>query len=127
MLSWFVALGNSGLGQFMLASRWGFAVVEAVHLLGLSILGGAVLIVDCRLLGLVLKGESARNVSRGLSKLLLSSLVLMLATRGLSHPGGWERARPPNLRQDPWACWSTDRLYGGSARPGLHVPQSGIR
>jgi hypothetical protein len=80
MLSWFVTLGNSGLGQYMQASRWGFAVVEAVHLLGLAVLGGAVLIVDLRLLGLVLKGESARNVSRGLSTLLLSSLALMLVT-----------------------------------------------
>ena len=80
MLSWFVALGNSELGQYMQTSRWGFAVVEAVHLLGLAILGGAVLIVDLRLLGLVLKSESARNVSRDLSKLLLSSLVLMLVT-----------------------------------------------
>jgi hypothetical protein len=80
MLSWFVALGNSGLGQYMQASRWGFAVVEAIHLLGLSTLGGVVLIVDLRLLGLVLKGESARNVSRGLSKLLLTSLVVMIVT-----------------------------------------------
>lgn len=80
MLSWFVALGNSGLGQYMQASRWGFAVVEAVHLLGLAILGGVVLIVDLRLLGLVLKAESARTVSRGLSKVLLSSLLLMILT-----------------------------------------------
>jgi hypothetical protein len=80
MLSWFVTLGNSGLGQYMQASRWGFAVVEAVHLLGLAILGGVVLIVDLRLLGLVLKGESARTVARGLSKVLLSSLVLMIVT-----------------------------------------------
>lgn len=80
MLSWFVALGNSGLGQYMQASRWAFAMVEAVHLLGLAILGGVVLIVDLRLLGLILKGESARTVSRGLSKVLLSSLVVMIVT-----------------------------------------------
>jgi hypothetical protein len=80
MLSWFVALGNSGLGQYMQASRWGFAVMEAVHLLGLAILGGVILIVDLRLLGLVLTGESARTVSRGLSKMLLGSMLLMLVT-----------------------------------------------
>jgi hypothetical protein len=80
MLSWFVALGHSWLGQYMQASRWGFAVVEAIHLLGLAMLGGAVLIVDLRLLGLILKSESARTVSRGLSKVLLSSLVIMLLT-----------------------------------------------
>jgi hypothetical protein len=80
MLSWFVALGHSWIGQYMQASHWGFAVVEAIHLLGLAILGGAVLIVDLRLLGLILKSESARTVSRGLSKLLLTSLVIMILT-----------------------------------------------
>ncbi len=80
MLSWFIALGHSGLGQYMQASRWGFALVEAVHLLGLAMLGGVVLLVDLRLLGLVLKGESARTISRGLSKALLTSLMIMLVT-----------------------------------------------
>lgn len=80
MLSLFVALGHSWLGQYMQASRWGFAVVEAMHLLGLAILGGVVLIVDLRLLGLVLKSESARTLSRGLSKTLLTSLIVMLLT-----------------------------------------------
>jgi hypothetical protein len=80
MLSWFVALGHSWLGQYMQASHWGFAIVEAIHLLSLATLGGAVLLVDLRLLGLFLKDESARMVSRGLSNVLLSSLVIMIAT-----------------------------------------------
>jgi hypothetical protein len=80
MLSWFVALGHSALGQYMQASRWGFAVVEAIHLLGLAILGGVILVVDLRLLGLVLKGEHARTVARGLSTLLLASLTAMVLT-----------------------------------------------
>lgn len=80
MLSWFIALSHSPLGQYMQNSRWGFAVVEAIHLLGLAVLGGAILIVDLRLLGLVLKGEHARTVSRGLSRLLVGSLVVMILT-----------------------------------------------
>jgi hypothetical protein len=62
----------------MQTSKWGFAVVEMVHLLALTILGGSVLIVDLRLLGLILKGESARAISRDLSRLLIGSLVLMV-------------------------------------------------
>ncbi len=54
--------------------------VEAIHLFGLALLGGTVLLVDLRLLGLILKDESARTVSRGLSKILLSSLVIMIVT-----------------------------------------------
>lgn len=80
MLSWFVALSHSWLGQYMQQSRWGFAVVEAIHLLGLAVLGGVVLVVDLRLLGLILKTESARNIARGLSHTLLTSLAVMLLT-----------------------------------------------
>ena len=76
--SWFMALGHSPLGHAMQASKWDFAVVEMVHLLALALLGGAVLIVDLRLLGLVLKGESARGVGRDLSRVLLISLVVMV-------------------------------------------------
>jgi len=64
----------------MQASRWGFAIVEAIHLLGLAVLGGVVLLVDLRLLGLILKAESARSIARGLSRTLLTSLAVMLFT-----------------------------------------------
>jgi hypothetical protein len=75
---WFVALGHSHLGQVMQASKWDFALVEMVHLLALAVLGGSVLIVDLRLLGVVLKRESAPAIGRDLSRLLLGSLVFMI-------------------------------------------------
>jgi hypothetical protein len=78
--SWFMALGHSPLGHAMQASKWDFAIVEMVHLLALALLGGAVLIVDLRLLGLVLKGESARAVGRDLGRVLLGSLVVMVVS-----------------------------------------------
>jgi hypothetical protein len=76
--AWFMALAHSALGRTMQTSKWGFAIVEMVHLLALAILGGSVLIVDLRLMGLVLKGESARAIGRDLSRLLLASLALMV-------------------------------------------------
>lgn len=78
LLPWFVALSQSTLGHYMQTSKWGFAIVETVHLLALALLGGSVLIVDLRLLGVVLKGESARAIGRDLSRLLLGSLTLMI-------------------------------------------------
>jgi hypothetical protein len=75
---WFVALAHSHLGQVMQTSKWDFAVVETVHLLALAMLGGLVLIVDLRLLGVVLKRESASAIGRDLSRLLLGSLILMI-------------------------------------------------
>jgi hypothetical protein len=76
--AWFMALAHSPLGRAMQNSRWGFAVVEMVHLLGLAVLGGSVLIVDLRLLGVILKGESAITISRELNRLLLGSLAIMV-------------------------------------------------
>lgn len=75
---WFMALAHSPLGQAMQTSRWGFAVVEMVHLLGLAFLGGSVLIVDLRLLGVILKDESALTIGRGIGRLLLCSLTVMV-------------------------------------------------
>ena len=40
------------LGQLIVGSQWLFPVIESVHLLALATLGGSVLIVDMRLLGL---------------------------------------------------------------------------
>src|SRR5882757_7661957 len=77
---WFIALAHSALGQYMQNSKWGFAVVETFHLVALAILGGCVLFVDLRLLGLILKGESAPVISRDLSRILLTSLVVMIVS-----------------------------------------------
>jgi hypothetical protein len=64
----------------MQTSKWGFALVEMVHLIALALLGGAVIIVDLRLLGLILKGQSNRLIGRDLSRLLIGSLVVMILT-----------------------------------------------
>lgn len=75
---WFIALARSPLGHAMQTSRWGFAVVEMVHLLGLALLGGSVLVIDLRLLGVILKGDSAIAIGRDMSRLLLGSLTVMV-------------------------------------------------
>jgi hypothetical protein len=78
MHSWFVALGHSALGRAMQTSTWGFALVETIHLMALAALGGSVLVIDLRLLGVVLKHESARVISRDLGRILLGSLIVMI-------------------------------------------------
>lgn len=76
----FVALAHSSLGQFMQSSKWGFALVETVHLIALAVLGGSVLVLDLRLLGVVLRRESVGAISRDLGRLLLGSLVLLIVS-----------------------------------------------
>jgi len=62
----------------MQTSKWAFALVEMVHLLALAVLGGTVLVVDLRLLGVILRREPARVIARDLGRLLLGSLVVMV-------------------------------------------------
>src|SRR5439155_7411326 len=51
LLPLFIWLENSGIGRSIRDSTWLFPWIESVHLVALSVLGGAVLIVDLRLLG----------------------------------------------------------------------------
>jgi hypothetical protein len=78
--AWFLALGHSSLGHLMQTSKWGFALVEMAHLIAFALLGGSVLVVDLRLLGFILKGDSAKLIGRDLSRVLIGSLTVMVLT-----------------------------------------------
>ena len=78
MHSLFAALGQSALGHYMQTSVWGFAVIETIHLLALAILGGSVLIIDLRLLGVIFRQEPTRAISCGLIRVVAGSLVIMI-------------------------------------------------
>jgi branched-subunit amino acid transport protein AzlD len=79
-LPWFEWGEASWLGQFVRTSVWMFPVIEAIHLLGLSMLGGLMLIVDLRLLGVALRDQPIAVLSRGVQPWLVRSVVLMLST-----------------------------------------------
>jgi hypothetical protein len=70
----------TSLGTAIRNSPWAFAVIESVHLLALSVIGGAVLVVDLRLLGLGLRRQSIADVARDASPWLVGSLIVMLVT-----------------------------------------------
>jgi len=53
----FSQIDASRVGEAIRDSNWLFAAIEAFHLLGLATIGGAVLLVDLRLLGFGLKPE----------------------------------------------------------------------
>ena len=61
-------------------SLWAFALIESVHLLGLATIGGAVLLVDMRMLGLGLKRQPIAEVAANADPWLVGSLVVMLVT-----------------------------------------------
>jgi hypothetical protein len=80
ILRLFQWLGQSPVGLFMQQSTYAFAVVEMLHLLSLSILGGIVLIVDLRLLGVGLRSQSASALDRELKPYLIGSLTVSVVT-----------------------------------------------
>jgi hypothetical protein len=77
LFSW---LGDSSAGRFMQSATWGFASVEVVHLLGLALLGGAVLILALRAFGVTLRDQPIGALARGLLPLLIGGLVTLIAS-----------------------------------------------
>jgi Family of unknown function (DUF6644) len=73
---------STTLSRVVRESVWMFPVTEAIHLVGLCLLGGSLLIVDLRLLGvgLKLKGSSVAELDHQVRPWLLGSITLMLGT-----------------------------------------------
>jgi hypothetical protein len=80
LLSFFQWCEATGLGTAIRNSPWAFAVIESVHLLALSVIGGAVLVVDLRLLGFGLRRQRIADVARDAFPWLVGSLIVMLIT-----------------------------------------------
>jgi hypothetical protein len=68
------------LGEMIRTSTWAFAVIESCHLLALSVIGGAVLIVDLRLLGFGLRQQPIADLARDARPWMIGSLLVMLLT-----------------------------------------------
>ena len=68
------------LGTMVRESIWAFPVIEAVHLVALCVIGGAILLVDLRLLGAGLTGHAASDLARHVRPWLLAGLAVMLST-----------------------------------------------
>ena len=68
------------VGTVVRDSLWLFPVIESAHLLGLCLLGGALLTVDLRLLGLGLTGTSVQALSAYMRPWLTRGILLMVGT-----------------------------------------------
>ena len=67
----------------MRGSKWLFPVIACVHLMGLALIGGAVLVVDLRLLGFGLWRQPVAQVAREAQRWLFVSLLVMIPTGSL--------------------------------------------
>ena len=79
-LPFFEEMENTGIGTFVRESLWAFPIIEAVHLLGLGLLGGALLLVDLRLWGLGLTRQPIADMVRHAHPWLLGGVAVMFAT-----------------------------------------------
>jgi hypothetical protein len=70
----------STIGNGIRNSLWAFAAIESVHLLALAAIGGAVLMVDMRLLGLGLRRQPIAEVARNAYPWFVGSLIVMIVT-----------------------------------------------
>lgn len=79
LAGWAAALENSAAGEWMRGSNWAYPVVNLLHLLGLVLLVGPMLLLDLRLLG---AGRlfSVAEVSAALTPFAMAGLLLLLPT-----------------------------------------------
>ena len=70
----------SPLSKAISTSTWAFAVIESIHLLALAVIGGAVLIVDLKLLGYGIRTQTLEEVARDAQKWFLGSWTVMIVT-----------------------------------------------
>lgn len=62
------------------SSPWFFPVIASIHLMGLAMIGGAVLVVDLRLLGLGLRRQPVAQLAQDAERWLFLSLLILLPT-----------------------------------------------
>ena len=73
-------VASSPLSKAISTSTWAFAVIESIHLLALSVIGGSVLIVDLKLLGYGIRTQTLEEVAHDAQKWFLSSWTVMIVT-----------------------------------------------
>lgn len=78
----FAALEGTGVATWLRMSRWGYAGLNAAHILGLAALVGAVLPLDLRLLG-AWRQVPRRDLARVLVPVATGGLVLAVTTGAL--------------------------------------------
>ena len=57
-----------------------FPIIATIHLMGLALIGGAVLVVDLRLLGFALQGQPVAGLANDAERWLFRGLAVMIST-----------------------------------------------
>lgn len=76
----FLWFDQSWLGLMVSDSSWLFPAIEAVHIVALALLCGAILMLNLRLFGLTLRHKPVALLAQELAPWVLCSLVIILAS-----------------------------------------------
>lgn len=80
-------LETTPVAAFARESLYGFQILVAIHILGISLSVGTLLWADLRMLGLVMPRCSVSRVYRGLAPWFLSGFAVMFASGGMLFTG----------------------------------------
>jgi len=80
LLPIFKFFDKSWIGTWVSDSTWLFPAIEAVHIVALCLLFGALLMLNLRLLGLALTNKPVRQLARDLAPWVLCSLIIILSS-----------------------------------------------
>jgi uncharacterized membrane protein SirB2 len=80
LLPFFEWCEDTAIGHAIRESLWLFPVIESFHLLALALIGGAVLIVDLRLLGFAMRRQKIAQLARDTQPWLAGGLVVMIVS-----------------------------------------------
>src|SRR5215813_12729586 len=80
LLPFFKWCDSTWLGETIRSSRIYFPVIETFHLLALTVLFGAVIVLNMRLCGVIMKNQPTHQVARDLSPWAWWSLVVILVS-----------------------------------------------
>src|SRR5512142_1104051 len=68
------------LGQAIAGTIWAFPVIETIHILALTMMFGAIVIIDLRMMGFGLRKQPVSVLAKNLEPYMTWGLVTMLAT-----------------------------------------------
>jgi len=71
---------NIWVGHAISGTTWAFPLIETIHILALTVMYGAMILIDLRLLGLGLRKQSVSLLTRNLEPYMTWGLIVMLVS-----------------------------------------------
>ena len=68
------------VGQAISGTTWAFPLIETIHILALTIMYGAMIVLDLRLLGMAMRKQSTALLARNLEPYMTWGLIVMLGS-----------------------------------------------